>query len=137
MGTRDIRPRSVRWTIPLVCRTPLRCARAEDPTVQVVENGESTQGRFAVQMFRFAGNYDLVYLHCEVYLCDTAQEACKPVSGPSPRGHLPRPALTRLPAPAPEATNHRTSRCDSAAGCSVLRAPRWGGRGSSGGLPAG
>ncbi|XP_012892640.1 PREDICTED: uromodulin-like [Dipodomys ordii] len=29
-------------------------------------------------MFRFAGNYDLVYLHCEVYLCDTVKEKCKP-----------------------------------------------------------
>ncbi|XP_040133496.2 LOW QUALITY PROTEIN: uromodulin [Ictidomys tridecemlineatus] len=55
-----------------------RCPHTADPTIQVVENGESPQGRFAVQMFRFAGNYDLVYLHCEVYLCDTANEKCKP-----------------------------------------------------------
>ncbi|XP_032316825.1 LOW QUALITY PROTEIN: uromodulin [Camelus ferus] len=55
-----------------------RCPRTEDSTVQVVENGESPQGRFSVQMFRFAGNYDLVYLHCEVYLCDTMKEKCKP-----------------------------------------------------------
>ncbi|KAF6272526.1 uromodulin [Rhinolophus ferrumequinum] len=54
------------------------CPRAEDATIQVVENGESPQGRFAVQMFRFAGNHDLVYLHCEVYLCDTRNEKCKP-----------------------------------------------------------
>ncbi|XP_072798192.1 uromodulin isoform X1 [Vicugna pacos] len=55
-----------------------RCPRTEDSTVQVVENGESPQGRFSVQMFQFAGNYDLVYLHCEVYLCDTMKEKCKP-----------------------------------------------------------
>ncbi|XP_012587254.1 PREDICTED: uromodulin [Condylura cristata] len=55
-----------------------RCPRTEDSTIQVVENGESPQGRFSVQMFRFAGNYDLVYLHCEVYLCDTMNEKCKP-----------------------------------------------------------
>uniref|UniRef100_A0A8C9UJ67 Uromodulin n=1 Tax=Spermophilus dauricus TaxID=99837 RepID=A0A8C9UJ67_SPEDA len=55
-----------------------RCPHTADPTIQVMENGESPQGRFAVQMFRFAGNYDLVYLHCEVYLCDTANEKCKP-----------------------------------------------------------
>ncbi|XP_007516650.2 uromodulin [Erinaceus europaeus] len=54
------------------------CPRVEDSTIQVVENGESPQGRFSVQMFRFAGNYDLVYLHCEVYLCDTVTERCKP-----------------------------------------------------------
>uniref|UniRef100_A0A2K6DJQ6 Uromodulin n=1 Tax=Macaca nemestrina TaxID=9545 RepID=A0A2K6DJQ6_MACNE len=55
-----------------------RCPQTKDSTVQVVENGESSQGRFSVQMFRFAGNYDLVYLHCEVYLCDTMNEKCKP-----------------------------------------------------------
>ncbi|XP_022407939.1 uromodulin [Delphinapterus leucas] len=55
-----------------------RCPRTEDSTIQVEENGESPQGRFSVQMFRFAGNYDLVYLHCEVYLCDTVNEKCKP-----------------------------------------------------------
>ncbi|XP_006876035.1 PREDICTED: uromodulin [Chrysochloris asiatica] len=55
-----------------------RCPRAEDSTIQVVENGESPQSRFSVQMFRFAGNYDLVYLHCEVYLCDSMNEKCKP-----------------------------------------------------------
>ncbi|XP_016012520.2 uromodulin isoform X2 [Rousettus aegyptiacus] len=54
------------------------CPRTEDATIQVVENGESPQGRFSVQMFRFAGNHDLVYLHCEVYLCDTVDEKCKP-----------------------------------------------------------
>lgn len=63
--------------------TPPRCPRVEDSTIQVVENGESPQGRFSVQMFRFAGNYDLVYLHCEVYLCDTVTERCKPVSAPT------------------------------------------------------
>ncbi|XP_054992779.1 uromodulin [Sorex araneus] len=55
-----------------------RCPRTEDPTIHVEENGESPQGRFSVQMFRFAGNYDLVYLHCEVYLCDRLTEHCKP-----------------------------------------------------------
>ncbi|KAB0405996.1 hypothetical protein E2I00_008612 [Balaenoptera physalus] len=54
------------------------CPRTADSTIQVEENGESPQGRFSVQMFRFAGNYDLVYLHCEVYLCDTVNEKCKP-----------------------------------------------------------
>nr|XP_054098633.1 uromodulin isoform X1 [Callithrix jacchus] len=55
-----------------------RCPHTKDSTIQVVENGESSQGRFSVQVFRFAGNYDLVYLHCEVYLCDTMNEKCKP-----------------------------------------------------------
>lgn len=41
----------------------------------------SPQGRFSVQMFMFAGNYDLVFLHCEVHLCDSVNEQCQPVSG--------------------------------------------------------
>lgn len=61
---------------------PFRCPNTLDTTIQVLENGESPQGRFSVQMFRFAGNYDLVYLHCEVYLCDSVNEECKPVSHP-------------------------------------------------------
>lgn len=40
----------------------------------------SRQGRFSVQMFMFAGNYDLVFLHCEVHLCDSVNEQCQPVS---------------------------------------------------------
>lgn len=28
----------------------------------------------------FSGNYDLVFLHCEVYLCDSTKEECEPVS---------------------------------------------------------
>ncbi|XP_031240455.1 uromodulin [Mastomys coucha] len=55
-----------------------RCPHTEDTTIQVTENGESSQARFSVQMFRFAGNSDLVYLHCEVYLCDSMSEQCKP-----------------------------------------------------------
>ncbi|XP_044534993.1 uromodulin-like [Gracilinanus agilis] len=54
------------------------CPRIQDPTIQVEENGMSFQGRFSVQMFRFAGNHDLVYLHCEVSLCDSRNEQCKP-----------------------------------------------------------
>lgn len=42
----------------------------------------SAEGRFSVQMFMFAGNYDLVFLHCEVHLCDLVNEQCQPVSTP-------------------------------------------------------
>lgn len=44
------------------------------------ENGVSSESRFSVQMFMFAGNYDLVFLHCEVNLCDSTNEECEPVS---------------------------------------------------------
>ncbi|XP_074057436.1 pancreatic secretory granule membrane major glycoprotein GP2 [Macrotis lagotis] len=54
------------------------CPNLRDPTISVEENGVSTEGRFSVQMFMFAGNYDLVYLHCEVHLCDNVKERCRP-----------------------------------------------------------
>ncbi|CAK6445081.1 unnamed protein product [Pipistrellus nathusii] len=54
------------------------CPNQLDATVSVEENGVSAQGRFSVQMFKFAGNYDQVFLHCEVRLCDALQEQCQP-----------------------------------------------------------
>ncbi|XP_042522814.1 pancreatic secretory granule membrane major glycoprotein GP2 isoform X1 [Dipodomys spectabilis] len=54
------------------------CPNQHDSTISVVENGISAQSRFSVQMFMFAGNHDLVYLHCEVHLCDSLQEQCQP-----------------------------------------------------------
>uniref|UniRef100_A0A8C6R550 ZP domain-containing protein n=1 Tax=Nannospalax galili TaxID=1026970 RepID=A0A8C6R550_NANGA len=54
------------------------CPNAQDSSIHVEENGVSSESRFSVQMFMFAGNYDLVYLHCEVYLCDPLNEQCEP-----------------------------------------------------------
>lgn len=54
------------------------CPNQFDTTISVVENGESAESRFSVQMFSFSGNSDLVYLHCEVHLCDSQTEQCKP-----------------------------------------------------------
>uniref|UniRef100_A0A8C5KNK6 ZP domain-containing protein n=1 Tax=Jaculus jaculus TaxID=51337 RepID=A0A8C5KNK6_JACJA len=56
------------------------CPNQHDSTVIVEENGMSSESRFSVQMFMFAGNYDLVFLHCEVHLCDSVNEQCHPVS---------------------------------------------------------
>ncbi|CAH2307097.1 uromodulin [Pelobates cultripes] len=55
-----------------------RCPNRQDTTIKVQENGVSTRGRFSVQMFKFVGNYDLVYLHCEINICDTRRRSCKP-----------------------------------------------------------
>ncbi|XP_031240454.1 pancreatic secretory granule membrane major glycoprotein GP2 isoform X2 [Mastomys coucha] len=55
-----------------------RCPNQRDSTINVQENGVSSESRFSVQMFMFAGNYDLVFLHCEVYLCDSTTEQCQP-----------------------------------------------------------
>ncbi|KAM4829316.1 pancreatic secretory granule membrane major glycoprotein GP2 isoform 1-T2 [Thomomys bottae] len=54
------------------------CPNQHDSTISVVENGLSAQSRFSVQMFKFAGDYDLVFLHCEVHLCDSLREQCQP-----------------------------------------------------------
>ncbi|XP_057605687.1 pancreatic secretory granule membrane major glycoprotein GP2 isoform X1 [Hippopotamus amphibius kiboko] len=54
------------------------CPNQHDSTINVEENGMSSESRFSVQMFMFAGNYDLVFLHCEISLCDTLKEQCQP-----------------------------------------------------------
>ncbi|XP_016012521.2 pancreatic secretory granule membrane major glycoprotein GP2 [Rousettus aegyptiacus] len=54
------------------------CPNQRDSTINVEENGVSSEGRFSVQMFMFAGNHDLVFLHCEVHLCDYRREQCQP-----------------------------------------------------------
>ncbi|XP_077350213.1 pancreatic secretory granule membrane major glycoprotein GP2-like isoform X10 [Lithobates pipiens] len=55
------------------------CLNKADGSVTVPENGVSRQGRFSVPMFKFVGNYDRVYLHCAVSLCDSTTENCRPV----------------------------------------------------------
>ncbi|XP_078518824.1 uromodulin-like [Lissotriton helveticus] len=54
------------------------CPNKQDLTISVPENGRSTQGRFSVQMFKFLGDYNFVYLHCETRLCDTSKGPCAP-----------------------------------------------------------
>ncbi|XP_035297204.1 pancreatic secretory granule membrane major glycoprotein GP2 isoform X2 [Cricetulus griseus] len=59
------------------------CPNQRDSTINVEENGVSSESRFSVQMFMFSGNYDLVFLHCEVYLCDSTKEECEPTCSTS------------------------------------------------------
>uniref|UniRef100_A0A8C9DPN1 Glycoprotein 2 n=1 Tax=Prolemur simus TaxID=1328070 RepID=A0A8C9DPN1_PROSS len=54
------------------------CPNQYDSTIHVEENGRSSESRFSVQMFMFAGHYDLVFLHCEIRLCDSRNEQCEP-----------------------------------------------------------
>ncbi|XP_060640378.2 uromodulin [Anolis sagrei] len=55
-----------------------RCPNTQDSTIEVPENGVGPQGQFSLQVFKFVGNHNLVYLHCEIRLCDTSTETCKP-----------------------------------------------------------
>ncbi|XP_053410781.1 pancreatic secretory granule membrane major glycoprotein GP2 [Nycticebus coucang] len=54
------------------------CPNQRDSTIHMELNGRSSESRFSVQMFMFAGHYDLVFLHCEIHLCDPLDEQCPP-----------------------------------------------------------
>lgn len=73
------------------------CPNERDSTINVEENGMSSESRFSVQMFMFAGNYDLVFLHCEVHLCDSLNEQCQPSCSRSQlRSEVPAIDLARV-----------------------------------------
>ncbi|KAM3916067.1 pancreatic secretory granule membrane major glycoprotein GP2-like [Leptodactylus fuscus] len=54
------------------------CPNKQDSTIQVTQNGVSREGRVALQMFKFFGDYDSVYLHCALGLCRVSSGACVP-----------------------------------------------------------
>ncbi|KAM5151610.1 uncharacterized protein ACMZJ9_009835 [Mantella aurantiaca] len=53
-----------------------RCPNRNDPTISVPENGVSLKGRFSLQVFKFLGGYNQIYLHCQIGLCDTSSYDC-------------------------------------------------------------
>ncbi|XP_066433589.1 uromodulin-like isoform X2 [Eleutherodactylus coqui] len=55
-----------------------KCPNKRDTSIRVIENGVSTKGRFSLHMFKFIGDENLVYLHCEVNICDIRKGPCKP-----------------------------------------------------------
>ncbi|XP_077131189.1 pancreatic secretory granule membrane major glycoprotein GP2-like [Ranitomeya variabilis] len=54
------------------------CPNKQDSTISVPENGVSKKGRLSVQVFKFVGNHDYVYIHCAVSLCDVTAGSCAP-----------------------------------------------------------
>ncbi|XP_056153584.1 alpha-tectorin-like [Lampris incognitus] len=60
----------VRWN--LIDR---QCPNPEDGTVQLLQNGVSTEARFSFKMFTFT-NFSSLYLHCQVHLCLLRQQNC-------------------------------------------------------------
>ncbi|KAM4025491.1 pancreatic secretory granule membrane major glycoprotein GP2-like isoform 1-T2 [Anomaloglossus baeobatrachus] len=46
-----------------------KCRNPQDSTIVILENGVSTFGKFYIQMFKFVGDYNYVFLHCQVSLC--------------------------------------------------------------------
>uniref|UniRef100_A0A3B1J238 ZP domain-containing protein n=1 Tax=Astyanax mexicanus TaxID=7994 RepID=A0A3B1J238_ASTMX len=57
-----------------------RCPNPEDTTVEVLQNGVSTTGRFSFRMFAFNGDYQKVFLHCSIHLCILKGNNCAAVS---------------------------------------------------------
>ncbi|XP_066521272.1 uromodulin-like [Hoplias malabaricus] len=45
------------------------CPNPKDGTVQVLQNGVSTSGRFSFNMFTFTHQSDSIHLHCKIHLC--------------------------------------------------------------------
>ncbi|KAJ6659763.1 hypothetical protein lerEdw1_018479 [Lerista edwardsae] len=54
------------------------CPNPADSTITVPENGVSARGQFSLQVFKFVGNYPLLYLHCDIQLCDNSTQDCQP-----------------------------------------------------------
>ncbi|KAM7148492.1 pancreatic secretory granule membrane major glycoprotein GP2-like [Molossus nigricans] len=109
------------------------CPNQRDSTIHVEENGVSSEGRFSVQMFMFAGNYDLVFLHCEVRLCHPLSEQCQPFCSGSQRRSeavaidpalvLDLGPITRKGAPSPGVVSGTASTAGFLVSCPVLLLP--------------
>ncbi|XP_069839864.1 uromodulin-like [Dendropsophus ebraccatus] len=54
------------------------CPNKQDTTISVLENAVSRQGRLSLQVFKFVGNFNFVYIHCAVSLCDPTTGSCSP-----------------------------------------------------------
>ncbi|XP_063074849.1 IgGFc-binding protein-like [Engraulis encrasicolus] len=52
------------------------CPNPNDNTVELLQNGVSTAGRFSFRMFTFTADASKVYLHCNIHLCLVANNDC-------------------------------------------------------------
>ncbi|XP_026018806.1 alpha-tectorin-like isoform X1 [Astatotilapia calliptera] len=60
----------VRWDL-----ITAECPNEADGTVELIQNGISTEARFSFRMFTFT-NYSSIYLHCNVHLCLLRHNNC-------------------------------------------------------------
>ncbi|XP_038155506.1 uromodulin [Cyprinodon tularosa] len=52
---------------------------ANKQTLSVLKNGEGPEAMFRIQMFKFVGSsYTYVFLHCNVQICHSSPNVCKP-----------------------------------------------------------
>ncbi|KAJ8384979.1 hypothetical protein AAFF_G00196450 [Aldrovandia affinis] len=49
---------------------------SDSSLVTVEESGESLEGRFSTLLFRFVSDYDSVFLHCSLRVCDQREDSC-------------------------------------------------------------
>uniref|UniRef100_A0A3P8PGY0 Uncharacterized protein n=1 Tax=Astatotilapia calliptera TaxID=8154 RepID=A0A3P8PGY0_ASTCA len=63
----------VRWDL-----ITAECPNEADGTVELIQNGISTEARFSFRMFTFT-NYSSIYLHCNVHLCLLRHNNCTAV----------------------------------------------------------
>uniref|UniRef100_A0A669CE63 Uncharacterized protein n=1 Tax=Oreochromis niloticus TaxID=8128 RepID=A0A669CE63_ORENI len=63
----------VRWDL-----ITAECPNEADGTVELIQNGISTEARFSFRMFTFS-NYSSIYLHCRVHLCLLRHNNCTAV----------------------------------------------------------
>uniref|UniRef100_A0A8C5Q766 Uromodulin n=1 Tax=Leptobrachium leishanense TaxID=445787 RepID=A0A8C5Q766_9ANUR len=54
------------------------CPSKQDSSVSVYENGVSRKGRFSVQLFGYVQDSNIVFMHCELRICDQTTETCTP-----------------------------------------------------------
>ncbi|XP_068100895.1 uromodulin-like [Hyperolius riggenbachi] len=54
------------------------CPSKQDSTINVIQNGNSVTGQFSVQLFGYVKDSNVVYLHCEIHVCDKSSEKCLP-----------------------------------------------------------
>ncbi|KAI4899396.1 hypothetical protein NFI96_017007, partial [Prochilodus magdalenae] len=62
---------AVRWDLIIN-----KCPNPEDDTVDILQNGVSTNSRFSFRMFTFSDNYSKVFLHCAIHLCLLQNNNC-------------------------------------------------------------
>ncbi|CAH2307095.1 uromodulin [Pelobates cultripes] len=54
------------------------CSSKQDSSITIYENGVSRRGRFSVQLFGYVQNSNVVFLHCDLRICDQRTETCTP-----------------------------------------------------------
>jgi len=52
------------------------CVQPNDPSIVLMENGVGNNARFKFNMFKWKTRTSYIYMHCEVYLCDSDKEEC-------------------------------------------------------------